>query len=151
MDRIWLKNYPAGVPHEVNPGQYRSLTELIEESLRKNAARPFTVCMDRWMSYGELDELSAALGAWLQSQGLEPGARVAIMLPNVPQFTIAYFGAHYAACPVVPLNVLLTGDEVAYHLTDSEAQVLVLWEGFYEAGAAGFARAECCKIGRAHV
>ena len=83
MDRIWLKNYPAGVPHEVNPGQYRSLTELIEESLRKNAARPFTVCMDRWMSYGELDELSAALGAWLQSQGLEPGARVAIMLPKI--------------------------------------------------------------------
>jgi long-chain acyl-CoA synthetase len=70
---------------------------------------------------------------------------VALMLPNVPQFTIAYFGAHYAACPVVPLNVLLTGEEVAYHLADSEAQVLIVWEGFYEQAKAGFARAGTCR------
>ena len=74
------------------PGQFRSLNQLLEESFKKNAAKPFSVCMDRWMSYGELDELSAALGAWLQSLGLEPGARVAIMLPNIPQFAVTMAG-----------------------------------------------------------
>ena len=86
MDKPWLNSYPAGVPKEIDPSAYRSLTQLFEESFRKNASRPFSVCMERWMTYRELDEHSRALGAWLQSRGLEPGARVAIMLPNVPQF-----------------------------------------------------------------
>jgi hypothetical protein len=60
--------------------------QLLDESLRKHAGSPFSVCMDHWMSYGQLDDLSSSLGAWLQGQGLEPGARVAIMLPNIPQF-----------------------------------------------------------------
>ena len=77
MDKPWLQSYPEGVPREVDPRQYRSLTQLLEESFRKNAARPFSVCMEQWMSYGELDRLSEALGAWLQSKGLAPGARVA--------------------------------------------------------------------------
>ena len=64
-DRPWLDHYPPGVPHTVDPEQYRSLAALLEESFKKNANRPFSVCMDRWMSYRELDELSAALGAWL--------------------------------------------------------------------------------------
>src|SRR5690606_1973761 len=81
MQASVLNNYPAGVPHEVHPEQYRSLVQLFEESFQRHAERPFSVCMERWMSYGELDALSAALGAWLQSRGLEPGARVAIMLP----------------------------------------------------------------------
>ena len=72
-------NYPAGVPHEVHPEQYRSLGQLFDESFKRYADRPFSVCMERWMSYRQLDELSAAIGAWLQAQGLEPGARVAIM------------------------------------------------------------------------
>ena len=63
MDKHWLKSYPDGVPHEIKPEQYTSLTQLLEESFRKNASRPFSVCMERWMSYGELDNLSAALGA----------------------------------------------------------------------------------------
>ena len=88
MDKLWLKSYPEGVPHEIHPEQYRSLTQLLEESFRKNASHRFSVCMDRWMSYGQLDSLSAALGAWWQSRVLEPGARVAIMLPNVPQFDV---------------------------------------------------------------
>ena len=65
MDHDWLKNYPEGVPHEVHPEQYRSLTHLLEESFRKHASNPFSVCMERWMSYRQLDELSGALGAWL--------------------------------------------------------------------------------------
>ncbi|MET0310444.1 MAG: AMP-binding protein, partial [Burkholderiaceae bacterium] len=88
MNKPWLQSYPQGVPHEINPEQYRSLTHVLEEAFRKLAPNPFAVCMDRWMTYRQLDELSAALGAWLQSQGLEPGARVAIMLPNIPQFSV---------------------------------------------------------------
>ena len=89
MDKIWLKSYPPGVPHEIEPEQYRSVAHLLEESFRKNAANPFSVCMDRWMTYGELDRHSAALGAYLQTLGLAPGARVAIMLPNVPRLCCA--------------------------------------------------------------
>eukprot|EP01034_Spumella_vulgaris_P002320 gene2320-3015_t len=86
MEKIWLKSYPPGVPHDVQPEQYRSVAHLLEESFRKHASSPFSVCMDQWMTYGELERRSAALGAYLQSLGLEPGARVAIMLPNIPQF-----------------------------------------------------------------
>src|SRR3990167_8447492 len=92
MDKIWLESYPPGVPHEVNPDQYRSLTQMLEESFKKNASRPFSVCMEHWMSYGQLDELSAAFCAWLQGRDLETGARVAIMLPNVPQFAVTMAG-----------------------------------------------------------
>ena len=77
MEKIWLRSYPEGVAHEVYPEQYRSLTQLLEESFKKNASRPFSVCMERWMSYAQLDESSSALAAWLQSRDLEPGARVA--------------------------------------------------------------------------
>jgi len=70
MEKIWLQSYPPGVPQDVDPGQYGSLAQLLEESFRKNASQPFSVCMERWMSYRQLDELSAALGAWLQRLGL---------------------------------------------------------------------------------
>ena len=66
MDRFWLKSYPPEVPLQVDTEQFRSLNQLFEDSFRKNGTRPFSVCMDRWMRYNELDELSAALGAWLQ-------------------------------------------------------------------------------------
>ena len=67
MERIWIKSYPPGVPETVDPTQYRSLTQLLEESFRKNASRPFSVCMESWMSYRQLDDLSRALGAWPDS------------------------------------------------------------------------------------
>jgi len=70
MERIWLKNYPPGVPHDIDPDQYTSLTDLLERAFREHGNSPFSVCMDRWMSYKELDELSTALGAWLQAKGL---------------------------------------------------------------------------------
>ena len=67
--KIWHDSYPAGVPHDIDPSQYRSVNELLEASFKRNAKEPVTVCMDRWMTYGELDEHSAALGAYLQSLG----------------------------------------------------------------------------------
>jgi long-chain acyl-CoA synthetase len=130
MDKIWLKHYPDGVPHSVDPEQFRSLNQLLEESFKKNAARPFSVCMDRWMSYGELDELSSALGAWLQSMGLEPGARVAIMLPNIPQFAVTMSAILRAGYTCVNVNPLYTPRELEHQLKDSGATSIVILENF---------------------
>ncbi|AMO23505.1 AMP-binding protein [Ramlibacter solisilvae] len=130
MDKYWLKSYPEGVPHDIDVGAYRSLTQLLEESFRKNASRPFSVCLESWMSYGELDSLSAALGAWLQSRGLEPGARVAIMLPNVPQFAVAMAAVLRAGYTCVNVNPLYTARELQHQLKDSGAEAIIILENF---------------------
>jgi long-chain acyl-CoA synthetase len=130
MDKFWLKSYPASVPHEINPEQYRSLAALLEESFKKNAGLPFTVCMDRWMGYSELDSLSSALGAWLQSQGLESGARVAIMLPNIPQFPVTMSAVLRAGYTCVNVNPLYTARELEHQLKDSGASAIVILENF---------------------
>jgi len=130
MEKHWLKSYPEGVPHEIDPRQYRSLTQLLEESFKKNASRPFSVCMERWMTYGQLDELSAALGAWLQAQGLEPGARVAIMLPNIPQFAVTMAAVLRAGYTCVNVNPLYTARELEHQLKDSGATAIVILENF---------------------
>ena len=130
MEKYWLKSYPEGVPHDIDPGQYRSLTQLLEESFKKNAARSFSVCMERWMTYGELDELSAALAAWLQAQGLEPGARVAIMLPNIPQFAVTMAAVLRAGYTCVNVNPLYTSRELEHQLRDSGATAIVILENF---------------------
>ncbi|MBC5763387.1 AMP-binding protein [Ramlibacter albus] len=130
MEKHWLKHYPEGVPHEIDPEQYKSLTQLLEESFRKNAARPFSVCMERWMSYRDLDELSQALGAWLQGKGLEPGARVAIMLPNIPQFAVTMAAIIRAGYTCVNVNPLYTARELEHQLKDSGASAIVILENF---------------------
>lgn len=126
----WHKSYPEGVPHEIDPRRYGSLTELLEESFRKNANRPFSVCMERWTSYRELDDHSRALGAWLQAQGLEPGARVAIMLPNIPQFAVTMAAVIRAGYTCVNVNPLYTPRELAHQLKDSGATAIVILENF---------------------
>src|SRR3954464_3683148 len=130
MEKHWLKNYAEGVPAEIDAGQYRSLTQLLEESFRKNASRPFSVCMESWITYGELDDLSTALGAWLQAQGLEPGARVAIMLPNVPQFAVTMAAILRAGYTCVNVNPLYTARELEHQLKDSGATAIVILENF---------------------
>ena len=130
MERIWLKSYPSGVAHDVNPDQYRSLTHMLEESFQKNAASPFSVCMESWMSYGQLDRLSAALGAWLQGKGLEPDARVAIMLPNIPQFPVTMAAVLRAGYTCVNVNPLYTARELEHQLKDSGSTVIVVLENF---------------------
>jgi long-chain acyl-CoA synthetase len=128
--RPWLASYPEGVPHEIDPEQYSSLTHLLEESFRKNAARPFSVCMERWMTYGQLDELSKSLAAWLQSRGLEPGARVAVMLPNIPQFAVTMAAVLRAGYTCVNVNPLYTARELEHQLKDSGASAIVILENF---------------------
>ncbi len=130
MDKFWLKSYPEGVPHTIDPEQFRSLNQLLEDSFKKNAARPFSVCMDRWMSYGQLDELSSAVAAWLQHLGLEPGARVAIMLPNIPQFAVTMAGILRAGYTCVNVNPLYTARELEHQLVDSGATSIVILENF---------------------
>jgi long-chain acyl-CoA synthetase len=130
MEKPWLASYPADVPHEIDPGQYGSLAQLLEESFRKNASRPFSVCMERWMTYGQLDDLSSALGAWFQAQGLQPGARVAIMLPNIPQFAVAMAAILRAGYTCVNVNPLYTARELEHQLKDSGATAIVILENF---------------------
>ena len=130
QQKPWLTSYPQGVPHEIDPEQYTSLTHLLEESFRKHADRPFSVCMERWMTYRQLDELSKSLGAWLQSKGLEPGARVAIMLPNVPQFAVTMAAVLRAGYTCVNVNPLYTARELEHQLKDSGAAAIVILENF---------------------
>ncbi|MFN4361388.1 MAG: AMP-binding protein [Hylemonella sp.] len=130
MEKIWLQSYPPGVPQDIDPGQYSSLAQLLEESFRKNATQPFSVCMERWMSYRQLDELSAALGAWLQRLGLEPDARVAIMLPNLPQFAVTMAAILRAGYTCVNVNPLYTARELEHQLKDSGATAIVVLENF---------------------
>ncbi|MBV7420791.1 AMP-binding protein [Comamonas sp. CMM03] len=130
MDRIWLQHYPEGVPSDIDTTQYRSVADLLEESFKRHASHPFSVCMDVWMDYAELDRLSARLGAWLQTLGLEPGARVAIMLPNVPQFAVTMAAVLRAGYTCVNVNPLYTPRELEHQLKDSGATAIVILENF---------------------
>ena len=130
MERIWLKNYPPGVPHDIDTAQYKSLTDLLERAFREHGNSPFSVCMNRWMTYKQLDELSTALGAWLQNKGLEPGSRVAIMLPNLPQFAVTMAAILRAGYTCVNVNPLYTARELEHQLKDSGATAIVVLENF---------------------
>jgi long-chain acyl-CoA synthetase len=130
MDKIWLKSYPEGVPAEIDNTQYRSVTHLLEEAFRKYADRNAFVCMDKFLTYGELDQLSQKMGAWLQSKGLQPGARVAIMMPNVLQYPVAMAAILRAGYTVVNVNPLYTPRELQHQLVDSGAEVIVVLENF---------------------
>ena len=130
MDRWWLNHYPEGVAHDVDPERYASMVEMLEESFQNNADQPFSVCMDVWMRYRDLDRLSAHLGAWLQSLGLEPDARVAIMLPNVPQFAVSMAAVLRAGYTCVNVNPLYTARELEHQLKDSGATAIILLENF---------------------
>jgi long-chain acyl-CoA synthetase len=130
MERIWLKHYPPGVPADVDVERYRSLTELLEDSFRRYAERKAFVFMDHAMTYAELDRLSAAFGAWLQGTGLQRGARVAIMMPNVLQYPVALAGILRGGYVVVNVNPLYTPRELEHQLKDSGAEAIVILENF---------------------
>ncbi|VIO67757.1 long-chain fatty acid--CoA ligase [Bradyrhizobium ivorense] len=130
MERIWLKHYPAGVPADIDLTQYSSLVELLEESFRKYADRKAFICMDKSITYRELDEMSAALGAYLQSKGLQRGARVALMMPNVLQYAVATAAVLRAGYAVVNVNPLYTPRELEHQLKDSGAEAIIVLENF---------------------
>ncbi|RYE68362.1 MAG: long-chain-fatty-acid--CoA ligase [Oxalobacteraceae bacterium] len=135
MDKFWLKSYEANVPQEIDWTQYRSLTHLLEEAFQKYADRKAYACMGKSMTFAELDRLSARMAAWLQSRGLQPGARVAIMLPNVLQYPVAMAAVLRAGYTIVNVNPLYTARELQHQLADSGAEALVVLENFAHTAA----------------
>ncbi len=130
MERFWLKHYPAGVPHDVDLTQYDSLVALIEDGFRRHATRNAYAYMDRFFTFADIDRYSAAFAAWLQSQGIPRGARIALMMPNVVQYPIALAGVLRAGCVVVNVNPLYTPRELEHQLKDSGAEAIVILENF---------------------
>jgi len=130
MEKIWLKSYPEGVPAEIDNTQYSSVTQLLEESFRNYADRDAYACMDKTLTYRDVDTMSQHIGAWLQDKGLQKGARVAIMLPNVLQYPVAMAGIMRAGYVVVNVNPLYTPRELAHQLNDSGAEAIIVLENF---------------------
>ncbi|TFW30878.1 long-chain-fatty-acid--CoA ligase [Massilia horti] len=130
MDKFWLKSYQEGVPAEIDPTQYRSLTQLLEEAFRAYAGRKAYACMGKSITYADLDRMSQQLAAWLQSRGLQQGARVAVMMPNILQYPVALAGILRAGCTIVNVNPLYTPRELQHQLNDSGAEVIIVLENF---------------------
>jgi long-chain acyl-CoA synthetase len=130
MDRFWLKNYPPGVPADIDPSVYPSLVALLEESFDRYRDAPAYVCMGKAITFGEIDALSRALAAWLQGRGLTRGARVAIMMPNVLQYPVAVAAVLRAGFIAVNVNPLYTARELEHQLTDSGAEAVIVLENF---------------------
>jgi long-chain acyl-CoA synthetase len=130
VDRAWLKNYPNGVPSEIDPGVYRSLVDLLEEAFRRYAARPAAECLGSRLKFADVDDLSQALGAWLQAKGLVPGSRVAVMMPNLPQYMVAIAAILRAGLVVVNVNPLYTPRELEHQLNDSGSEAIIVLENF---------------------
>ncbi len=130
MERIWLKQYPPGVPADIEPTQYASLVDLLEESFTKFADRKAFICMDKSITYRDLDQMSVALAAYLQGRGLQRGARVAIMMPNVLQYPVATAAVLRAGFAVVNVNPLYTPRELEHQLKDSGAEAIIVLENF---------------------
>ena len=130
MQKIWLKQYPAGVPAEIKTDVYPSLVALIDESLRKYRDQTAYKFMGGSFSFGAIDDASRALAAWLQASGLVRGDRVAIMMPNVPQYPVAVAAILRAGLVVVNVNPLYTPRELEHQLKDSGAKAIVILENF---------------------
>jgi long-chain acyl-CoA synthetase len=130
LPRPWLTQYPPGVPGEVAMDAYSSLVPLLEESWTRHADRDAAACMGVRFTYREIDERSRSLGAWLQSQGVQRGDRVAVMMPNVPQYLVAIGAVLRIGGVVVNVNPLYTARELQYQLADSGATVIIVLENF---------------------
>ena len=138
MDRIWLKNYPPGVPAEINPAEYPSLLHLVDQCIGRFRDRPCFTCMDRTLTYGELDRLATRFAAWLQRVArLREGDRIAIMLPNVLQYPVALLGALRAGLTIVNTNPMYTPRELTHQLQDSGARAILILESFGHALSQG--------------
>ena len=130
MDRIWLKSYPPGVPADIDPERLTSLVQMLHHACTAHRDRPAYEQLGKVLSFGQLDELSSAFAAWLQSAGPAKGERIAIMLPNTLQYPIALFGALRAGLTVVNTNPLYTARELEHQLTDSGASAIIVLENF---------------------
>ncbi len=131
MDRVWLQQYPAGVPTDIDPDQYASLRDMFDEACAAYGNRIAYRSLGATLSYAQLEALSGAFAAWLQKKsGLAQGERVAVMMPNVLQYPIALFGILRAGMVVVNVNPLYTARELEHQLKDSGAKAIVILENF---------------------
>ena len=130
QDRRWLSSYPEGVPHDINPALYSSLVDLMEQAFTRYAARTAYHFMGKDVSFAQVDRDSLRMAAYLQSLGLQRGDRVAIMMPNVPQYPIALAAILRAGLVVVNVNPLYTARELQHQLQDSGAKAIFIIENF---------------------
>lgn len=130
MDRPWLQHYPSGMPANIDVTAYPRLIDMVEECFQKYRNRAAFTCMGKTLTYGEVDDMSRAFAAYLQSRGLEPGDRVALMMPNLLQYPIALFGVLRAGLIIVNTNPLYTPREMRHQFTDSGAKAILLAENF---------------------
>ncbi len=130
MEKIWHEQYPNGVPAAAAADPYPSLVALLDDSMRKHHALPALRFMGRDIRYRQLDALSRALAAYLQAQGLVRGDRVAVMLPNVPQYAVAVAAILRAGCVVVNVNPHYAAPELRHQLKDAGARAIVIAENF---------------------
>ncbi|OWY38392.1 long-chain-fatty-acid--CoA ligase [Xenophilus sp. AP218F] len=131
MEKVWLKNYQAGVAHEIDINQFQSVTEVFDRSVKKYSDRPAMACMGKLLSYAELDQLTADFASYLQHQlGLKKGNRVAVMMPNLLQYPVAVFGTLRAGGIVVNVNPLYTPRELEHQLNDADVETIVILENF---------------------
>lgn len=126
----WLKQYPEGVPHEIGPLPYQSLPQFFEESFGRFGNNKAVESMGKFFSYREIYRLSKDFAAYLQTLGLEKGARIALMYPNVVEYVVAMIGTLRAGYVVVNINPLYTARELEEQINDSGASVLVMMENF---------------------
>lgn len=133
--RIWLNQYPPGVPADIDPDTYPSLPALFEDAFRRFADRIAFTCMGAQLRYKDLDRDSAALASWLVHDGIKPGDRVAVMLPNVLQYPVALCGILRAGAILVNVNPLYTAHELSHQLRDSGAKTLFVLENFAKVAA----------------
>ncbi|HJS15609.1 MAG TPA: long-chain-fatty-acid--CoA ligase FadD [Rheinheimera sp.] len=131
MDRVWAKNYPEGVPTDINADHYASLLEVFDESIKDHAEKTAYINMGKSITYAELDQLSLKFAAYLQQQlGLKKGDAVAVMMPNLLQYPVCILGILRAGCVVVNVNPLYTPRELEHQLLDSQAKAIVIVENF---------------------
>ena len=129
-EKPWLKSYPSVVPPEIGPLPAESIGDLLVNACSKFSSRPAFTCMGKSLDYSDMERLSSAFGAWLQSKGLAKGTRVAIMMPNVLQYPVVMMGVLRAGLTVVNVNPLYTPRELEHQLKDSGAEAIVILENF---------------------
>ena len=129
-DRIWLNSYPSGVPADIDPGQYASLVALMDEAFRAHAQKTAYTFMGKEVTFAQTDALSRAMAAYLQGLGLVKGDRVALMMPNIPQYPVAVAAVLRAGFVVVNVNPLYTPRELEHQLKDSGAKAIFIIENF---------------------
>ncbi|MEE4295441.1 MAG: AMP-binding protein [Wenzhouxiangella sp.] len=129
-EKPWLSEYPEGVPADIDMSEFSSIVDVVDSSCQKFRDQVAYVNFGKELTYGQVDEYSEAFAARMQSLGLKPGDRIAIMMPNVLQYPIAVFGALRAGLVVVNTNPLYTARELKHQLKDSGAKAIVIMENF---------------------